>query len=224
MVTTNLLTECFLTFSIAGPGIIFGQGLSPFAVACAGHKEAEAVSAKLRQCSLASQGTSLSLADAEKLTATDVRFPTSPQTAAEKLCGWSIVIDIFHGVNKPISNNIRKAVIEIAPSLCTLFSHHCGVDDPRTGMDVVNRVLCELQQDYFVWASEMSRLAPGAPPPAVPDFKRVNSLVSSFRADALSSLPSSWCTLLDPPKQARQQRAPLVLVPTPETSRARPLP
>ena len=176
--------------------------------ACAGHKEAKAITAKLRQASLASQGNLLSLSDAEKLTATDVRFPTSPQTAAEKLYGWSVVIDIFHGVNKPISNNIRRAVIEIAPSLHTLFTHHGGIDDPRTGMDVVNRVLCELQQDYFVWASEMSRLAPGAPAPTVPDFKRVNSLVSSFHADSLSSLPSSWYTLLEPPKQARQQRAP----------------
>ena len=66
---------------------------------------------------MAAQGKSLSLADAEKLTATDVRFPTSPQTAAEKLHGWSVVIDIFHGVNQPIANSIRKVVIEIAPSL-----------------------------------------------------------------------------------------------------------
>ena len=228
LVTAKLMTQCFLTFSIAGPGsIIFGQGLSPFAVACAGHKEAEAVNAKLRQSLLAAQGTSLSLADAEKPTATDVRFPTSPQTAGEKLYRWSIVIDIFHGINKPISNSVHRAVIEIAPSLHTLYSHHGRADDPRTGMDVVNRVLCKLQQDYFAWASETSRLAPAAVAPAVPDFKRINSLVSSFRADALTSLPSSWCTLLDPPKQARQQRASLRfrfrfqrLV----TSRAQPLP
>ena len=208
LVTTKLLTECFLTFSIAGPGIIFGQGLSPFAVACAGHKESEAITAKLRQAALASQGTSLSLSDAVKLTATDVRFPTTPQTAAEKLYGWSVVIDIFHGVNTPISNNIRRAVIEIAPSLHTLFNHHGGIDDPRTGMDVVNRVLYEMQQDYFGWASETSRLAQGAALPTVPDFKRISSMVASFRADSLSSLPSSWYTLLDPPKQARQQRNP----------------
>ena len=97
----------------------------------------------------------------------------SPQTTAEKLYGWSVIIDVFHGIAQDISNDVRNGVIEIAPALHALHTHHGGADDPRTGMDVCNRVLCEMQQDYFTWVSETSRRKK----PAAPDFKHVRQLL-----------------------------------------------
>ena len=40
----------------------------------------------------------MSLQDAELITSADVKFPSTAHFAGEKLCGWSVVIDVFHGV------------------------------------------------------------------------------------------------------------------------------
>ena len=88
LVTTKILHEVFHSFTVTGSGLIFGQGLSPFCIVCSGHAEGAAIASKLRQAAMAKSGTTLSLADATKLTATDVRFPTTPQVAVEKLFRW----------------------------------------------------------------------------------------------------------------------------------------
>jgi hypothetical protein len=97
----------------------------------------------------AESSASLSLTDAEQLTSTDVQFPTSPQTAIEKLYAWSVFIDIFHGSNHPVATNVRNFVKAVRSGLHVIRSQAAV---PATGMDRVNHVLYEAQQDYFRWA------------------------------------------------------------------------
>ena len=85
--TTKLVEDVFRSFQPSGTGITFGQGLTPFAIVCEGHAEMAKVQSEIKHAEMAQQGTSLTLADAARLTASDVRFPTDPQTAAEKLYG-----------------------------------------------------------------------------------------------------------------------------------------
>ena len=59
---------------------------------------------------MAQSGATLSMADAAQLTTTYVRFPTSPQAAAEKLYGWSVFIDLFHGVTSNIATSVHAEV------------------------------------------------------------------------------------------------------------------
>ena len=84
-------------------------------------------------------GTSASLADAERITTADVRFPADAQTAAEKMCGWSIATDAFHGANRDIANAVRAFVLEVGPALHRLANTHS--DGGSAGMDLVCRVL-----------------------------------------------------------------------------------
>ena len=213
LVTTKILEEVFRGFTVSGSGLTFAAGLTPFAIVCSGHAEGAAIQSKLRQAAMAESGTSLTLEDAAKLTATDVRFPTTPQVAAEKLFGWSIYIDIFHGHATDIATNIRDMVTEVAPSLHTIHTHYGGTDSTRSSMDVVNRVLYDIQQDYFKWATAVGhgRVV------VAPTFTRVRDLVSTFRAESLSPLPAFWYTLMDPPP--RPPRNPRGSTPGPATPR-----
>ena len=83
----------FRSFCPGGNGLIFGQGLTPFAIVCEGQTDVEAVRAKIKQASLAEGGTSMSLDDAERISTSDIRFPTDARSAEEKLYGFSIIID-----------------------------------------------------------------------------------------------------------------------------------
>ena len=103
-----------------------------------GHAEHIKVQALIKQAELAEAGTPLSLDDASHLTTTEVRFPTNPHIAAEKLHGWPVHVDLFHGDTHALSNSIRNAVLEIAPGLHQLYQ---AAGDPVLGMDLVNRVL-----------------------------------------------------------------------------------
>ena len=141
-----------------------------------------------KRAEIAFSGTSMTLQDAASITTTDVRFPSSPQIAAEKLCGWSVVIDVFHGVNHAVSNAVRDFVTEVGPALHQVYS--VATENPEMGMDHVSRVLFEAQQDYFSYAQALAN--GGAP--RVPDFSRIRDQVRTFRAGALAPLPHPWYT------------------------------
>jgi hypothetical protein len=202
--TPKLTDNVFRCFRPGGTGLAFGEGLSPFACICEGHSEATTVRQLIKRAEIAEGGTSMSLADAETLTTTDVRFPTTPQAAIEKLYAWSVVVDIFHGVAHPISKSIREFVLAVGPALHVV---HQNAVTPAIGMDHVNRVLYEAQQDYFQWAGKAARSEDPAVRTCVPNFLSIQAAVSSFRTGGLSALPGPWYLLLGaPPDPARQTR------------------
>ena len=138
-------------------------------------------------------GTSITLADAESLIANDIKFPTKSFMAVEKLYGWSIVVDIFHGVTHAISQNIRNAVQQIGPLLQRL---EVQMGDSRSaGLDLICRIMYDMQQDYFQYLAKQSvEIAT-----TVPDFQRVIELVATYRAEILSPLPAAWYLIVDCP-------------------------
>jgi hypothetical protein len=138
-------------------------------------------------------GASSTAADAETLLSGDVRFPTQAFTAMEKLYGWSIVVDVFHGEAHPIAVSIRTAVLEIGPRVMRM-AMALG-DTPAVGMELVCRVMYDMQQDYFYY---LAKLVSGVAA-VVPDFERVVGLVATQRVDALSALPRHWYALVGCP-------------------------
>ena len=48
-------------------------------------------------------------AEASTLTTTDTGFVTTPQIAAEKLCGWSMLLHLFHEVADDVALTERAA-------------------------------------------------------------------------------------------------------------------
>jgi hypothetical protein len=195
-VTPRLLDDVFRCFKPGGTGLIFGQGLSPFAIICEGHKEMAEIARYVKKASTVESGAAVSLADADSITSHDVRFPTDAYVAAEKLCGWSVVIDVFHGSAHAVSISVRNAVLAIVPCLHRVSTQMA--DTPALGMDLVCRVMCELQQDYFQCLTKLEQTA--GPAPAVPDFEHVIQKVLTCRANSLSPLPSQWHTLVDAPR------------------------
>lgn len=196
LATTRLLDHVFRAYRPGGTGLIFGEGLSPFSIVCEGHKEMAEVKAMVRKAELVESGTSLSLSDADTLTSSDVRFPTEVHVAVEKLYGWSVAVDVFHGMNHAVAASIRGAVQDICPALHRLVSQMA--DTPGSGMELVCRVMYELQQDYFQYLSQTA----AGHPAGVPDFLNVTQKVLTYRANSLSPLPSQWYTMLDSPTRA----------------------
>ena len=87
LATSKMLDQVFRRYEVKGSGLTFGEGLTPFAVVCEGHAEAAAVIAQRQKATLVESGGAVSLSDADAITKTDVRYPTSARQAEEKLYG-----------------------------------------------------------------------------------------------------------------------------------------
>ena len=186
LVTSKLLDQVFRRYEAKGSGLAFAEGLTPFAVVCQGHAEAAAVLTQRQKATLVESGGAVTLADADALTKTDLRFPTSARQAEEKLYGFSILVDIFHGVNHRISNAIRSYVRRVAPYMHTMAN--TTADNPAVTADLIGRVFFDLQQEYFGWLAEARNDAGHI----VPSFQNQIKLITSYRASALPAMPTFW--------------------------------
>jgi len=101
---------------------------------------------------------------------------------------------VFHGAAHAVAINTVECVLAVGPALHRVYQQHA--ENPAVGMDLVNRVLYESQQDYFTWLDAAAN-NPAAVPPT---HERIKNLVLSFRVNSLSTLPASWYTLFDAPR------------------------
>ena len=145
--TTKLVDQVFRNFCPGGSGLVFSQGLFPFSIIYDGQAEVEGVRALIKNAQIVEGGASVSLEDAQRITTSDVSFPSNPQSAEEKLYGFSIIVDLFHGVAHPVSVSIRNMAIRLGLAFHRLADQYA--DTPTQGMDLVCRVLYDIQQDYF---------------------------------------------------------------------------
>ena len=121
--------------------------------------------------------------------------------AIEKLHGWSVVVNVFHGVTHPVALSVRTAVDEICPTLNRMVSE-MG-DTSSLGIDLVCRVMCELQQDYFRHPGTVVENVAAPNAVAVPTFARVRDAALTFRAESLCALPRAWYSLVSAPSSDR---------------------
>ena len=177
-----------------GDGLTFTKGLSPFAAVCEGHDGIAQVHSLVQRAQLMETGASVSLADATALTSDDVRFPTQPYVAVEKLYVWSVIMDVFHGDRHPVAFAISEAMRLIGP-LLQRMAGHMG-DTPGAGMELICRVMYDMQQDYYQYLSNMAAAVPGAPP----TFAAVIKLMQTYRAESLTPLPAHWYQIIDCPR------------------------
>ena len=87
LATTSLVDTVFRSYTPANTGLTFGKGATPFAIVCEGRQGIEDVKELIKRAEIAESGSSVSLADAELITTTDVRFPSSARAAEEQLYG-----------------------------------------------------------------------------------------------------------------------------------------
>ena len=193
--TPKMLDEVFRRYRPGAMGHTFGQGLTPFCIVCESHPEMLEQKNLIAKAAMAEAGASLSLEDAQAIISSDVRMPTTAYIAQEKLQGWSIIVDIFHGVNHPLAASIRAMVQLVGPNLHRVAS--MAADDEYGGMDHVWRILFEVQQEYFAYVNARCNNVPAA----IPDFREVITAVNTFRVQKLSKLPEPWYALVKKKEQ-----------------------
>ena len=190
LATTTLVDEVFRSFNPAATHFKPGSGLSPFAIICEGHAESHKINKAIRKAEIASEAGGLTLRDAETLVSTDVHMPTSAYAVIEKICGWSVTVDVFHGSAHPISTAIRNAARALTPSI-----HRCYQamgDDPKKAMEFLIRCMYEMQQDYVSYVNGLVANTG----PAVPSFASVINAIESCRDGSISTLPFHYQALL----------------------------
>ena len=139
----KMIHNVFRSYAPGGSGLEFGAGLSPFSIVCEGHQEVDQIKKMIGNASLVEAGSGVTLRDMTTIVSHDTRFPTEPYVVCEKLQGWSVVVDVFHGNTHPVSVSIRAAVKEIHPCLNRL-AIQMG-DDEGGGMDLLTRVMFDMQ-------------------------------------------------------------------------------
>jgi hypothetical protein len=210
--TPRLVDDVFRSYAPGNDGMTFGKGLSPFAVVCPCHEGIALLQQRVQQAQLVEGGASVALGDAAALLSDNVLFPTQPYIAVEKLYGWSVILDVFLGVNHALSINVRTAVCAIGPLLQRLASH-MG-DTPGAGMELICRVMFDMQQDVFMYINQVQAGAAVL----VPTFETLKGLVTTFRADSLSPLPGPWYAMTSCPK-GRSMAGPVAPVTAPAAAR-----
>jgi hypothetical protein len=149
--TTELVNEVFRSYKPANTGTEVGKGLSPFGITMEGHAGFVQSNKAVRQASTLEGGTSVSIADADTLLANDCHFPSHVWMAVEKFNGWSVVVDVFQGVNHPITVSIRNAVQELGPRLQRLAA--TMGDDVQLGLELFGARLgipAEFRQEFRI--------------------------------------------------------------------------
>ena len=77
-------------------------------------------------------------------------------------------------------------------------------------MELICRVMYDMQQDYYQYLSNVAAAVPGAPP----NFAAVIKLVQTYRAESLAPLPAHWYQIIDCPRS----RAPAKANPSPASN------
>jgi hypothetical protein len=214
VVTVSLLDNVFRSFRIGGEGLEFGKGLTPFALICPGHSDAHNATISANRASHLESGASATLADITSLSSTEPLFPSQAFVAAEKLYAWSVVVDVFHGTTHPIAMSIRQAVHDICP--CLQRISFLMADEPGAGMELVCRIMFELQQEYFFWVNKACT-EPVAP--AVPTFAHIVKAASTYRAAILAPMPVLWYSMLSCPRSTPSAREAVAPAVTPAAAR-----
>jgi hypothetical protein len=193
-----MLEQVFRLFKVANLACKFGDCLSPFAIVIHGHPEETAAANRAHKAMMVESGNSISASDAAMLVSNDSKMPTTVRQMEEKLYGWSIMVDVFHGPTHRIARNVRNAVRQLGPELHGLM---IDAGSEEIGLDRCIRVAFDLQQDYFMWCNAVSRENNSNDRTPAPDFAQTIAWVKSRRPTALSALPDSWAALL--PRNAR---------------------
>jgi hypothetical protein len=97
LATPAILDQVFRNIKPMNNGLTLGRGLTHFAVVCKGHANAKKLKRNVKKNEMVSVGGTLSLSDADALTTNHISLPTEPYIAQEKIMGWSILVDCFHG-------------------------------------------------------------------------------------------------------------------------------
>jgi hypothetical protein len=161
LMTPAILDQVFRNIKPMNNGLALGRGLTPFLVVYEGHANAEKLKRDIKKNEIVSMGAAVSLSDTDALTTNNTSLPTEPHIAQEKMMGWSILVDCFHGHTTQIAVNVHAAVAALFPYVHPLV--HQVSASLSIGMENLCRVMYELQQDYFAY---LHQVAIDAPPPS----------------------------------------------------------
>jgi hypothetical protein len=152
------------------------------------------------QAELAEASTT-TLADARALTTCKLGVPTMPYIAEQKLYAWVVIMRLFHGEAAPIVVNSQSMVAVVGPQMHAIVAQ-CG-GSTRKGIELMCRVLYEVQQDYYMWLGQTANARNPAELAAIPTptYSGLINAVLSQRVESLGGLPG-WILGKLPPEDA----------------------
>jgi hypothetical protein len=196
VVTTQLFDQLFKRNMFGGSGTVMGEGLTPFAIVCPNHAEARA--AQLASAA-ADRVASPDYADAVTIMTTDVRLPTNPYQAMEKLIGWSVLLDCVIGANHTVAVATHNFAMVAGASI----TQYCnGAVELSVAMPIIIAFLFEAQQKLFYWINRAMGATTAASRPTIPNY---DDILQAFTMRTFrGAYPDNWTRHITP---AVQQKA-----------------
>ena len=164
IVTTQLHDQIFKRNMFAGTGLVMGEGLSPFAIVCPNHAEARAA---MLASAAADRVDQPGLADAYSIMTTDLRLPTNPFHAMEKLKGWSALLDCVIGGLHPVAIATHNFVMVAGAAVLECCN---GATDVNLAMTKIIGLLFAAQQKLFYWMNHALGATTAASRPVIPNY------------------------------------------------------
>ena len=191
-IVTKHTVDIFRSHRVYSDGVQLGEGLTPFAIVCQGHPNAQAARQALEDAGRVERGASLTLADARAIAVSDARLPTMLHHLVEKVYGYSLVLDLYLGATHGLASAIRINALNLGPALMALATYHGA---PSTALRMGIRVVFQVQQHTFRWFRNRRATPHGTAVP-VPDYAGLVSDVGSFLLSGVPELPYGWNSLI----------------------------
>jgi hypothetical protein len=167
IITTQFKDQVFKRLVMGGTGQQMGEGLTPFVIVCANHAEGQAT---IKASAAADSGNRFGLQDAYAIMVSDIHLPATPYTAAEKLVGWSILIDVVLGAIHPCVMATHNLALMVAALLLWFSNNMIPI---ATTMEHALAVLFQAQQEFFLWLAQAKTISSATARPALPDYARI---------------------------------------------------
>ena len=195
IVTTQLHDQIFKRNMFAGTGLVMGEGLSPFAIVCPNHAEARAA---MLASAAADRVDQPGLADAFTIMTTDLRLPTNPFHAMEKLKGWSVLLDCVIGANHTVAIATHNFVMVAGAAVLEYCN---GAVEISVAMTKIIALLFAAQQKLFYWMNHALGATTAAARPTIPNY---DELMQQFTMSTfVGTYPETWKRHIAPAKQQK---------------------
>jgi hypothetical protein len=195
VVTTQLHDQIFKRNMFGGTGLVMGEGLSPFAIVCPNHAEARAA---ILASAAADRVEAPGFTDAVTIMTTDLRLPTNPFQAMEKLMGWSILLDCVIGANHTVAIATHNFVMVAGAAVMQYCN---GAVELSVAMTKIISLLFAAQQKLFYWINRALGATTAAARPRIPDY---DELLQQFTMSTfVGTYPETWKRHFAPAKQQK---------------------
>ena len=133
----------------------------------------------------------MSYGDTKHFVAKDAKLPRSLAEVVDKLYGYSLLLDVYLGVNNELAHCVRSKFKDVGPLLLQLEQHY--VHNKDLALHTAVRAMFWIQQQIFYYFRLRKTMLPGETEPALPPMDQlIGVLHTKTFQGLLGDLPESW--------------------------------